>query len=601
MHFALFLGRMVKYEPSIRCSRPSPVIARYAEYLRNLYDRKTLPVESKSRPKSTNKFVSLAMICKQKESQSVMDAFTRATIYGCVDDIVETKKAIQLDDIGKLEDGSSATCVLIQGAPGVGKTTLAWQMCRMWEKGTLLQEYSLVVLLKMRDITTQKASSITSLFSPHNPKLQMAVSNEIDQKCGASILLLLEGYDELPQELQKSSIFASILEGEVLPKATVVVTCRTSSSDIVFEKIKSSKFQHVEVVGFTKELIEIYISDAIDDKEVLHSLHGYLKKYPHIHGLMYNPLNCGIVVDVYTSGNRGNNPPKTQTELYTSLTKTLLRRYLSTHPEHGQHKWPLPSFADLPPDVYPMFLRLCEIAYEGKLHDRVVFTNILPTQDTLGLMQAVPELYGTEKVTHNFLHLTLQEYLCAVHISYFSKQKLVESFQSLFGKVHLKVVLRFLAGLTKFNLHQAKNPSFFTKVAEFFRMRKSLTQCVVSLQHDRSGFIETLHWLFEAQEKELLSIILGQHTQEHDLSFYALSPFDCYVLGYCITQSACVWKISLRSSGISDDGMKMITGESTASLRNIATLDLHRNCIGSIGGTALGMHTVFFVYIHFCY
>ena len=588
------LGRLKQLQlskSSIQVPSRSQSVIRYAKYLRDVYECQILPVEKKLQPKSSQKYVNLAMIHKQKEKQSELDAFTSATIHGSVDDIVETKKSIVLQDIGKLEDGSLPRCILIQGAPGAGKTTLAWEMCRQWGEGRLLQQFSLVVLLKMRDITMQEATDVTSLFSRHDLELQKIVSNEVTQNRGASILLFLEGYDELPQELQERSIFASILEGEVLPKATVAVTSRTSSSDSVFEKIKSTKFQHIEVVGFTKEQIETYISDAIDDGEVLENLHAYLKKYPHIHGLMYNPLNCSIVVDVYTSGTRSDDPPKTQTELYTSLTKTLLRRYLSTHPIHAkQKKWLLSSFAELPPDVYAIFLELCEVAYKGMLDNRLIFQDIPPTQGTLGLMQTVPELYGTEKVTHNFLHLTLQEYLCAVHISSFTKQKLIRSFESLFGKPHLVVVLRFLAGLTKFNLNRGKNPSFLTKVAEFFGMRKSLTKCVATLQRDRSGFIETLHWLFEAQEKELLTFILGQGTQEHDLSFYYLSPFDCHVLGYCIAQSACKWKISLRSCGISEDNLKMITGESDTSLHNIATLDLHRNSIGFKGGITLGMY-----------
>ena len=587
------LKQLQSFKSSVKVPSQSQSVIRYAEYLRDVYKRQLLPVEKKLQPKSTKQFVNLAMIHKQKEKQSELDAFTSATIHGSVDDIVETKKSIVLQDIGKLEDGSLPCCILIHGAPGVGKTTLAWEMCRQWGEGRLLQQFSLVILLKMRDITMQEATDVTSLFSRHDLELQKIVSKEVTQNRGASILLFLEGYDELPQEMQKDSIFASILEGQVLPKATVAVTSRTSSSDSVFEKIKATKFQHIEVVGFTKQQIQTYISDAIDDEEVLENLHGYLKKYPHIHGLMYNPLNCSIVVDVYTSGNRSDDPPKTQTELYTSLTKTLLRRYLSTHLIHGKQKWLLSSFAELPPDVHAIFLELCEVAYKGMLHNRVVFQDIPPTQDTLGLMQAVPELYGPEKVTHNFLHLTLQEYLCAVHISSFPERKLVKSFESLFGKQHLVVVLRFLAGLTKFNLHQAKNASFLTKVAEFFRMRKSLTKCVVTLQHDRSGFIETLHWLFEAQEKELLTFIFGQGTQEHDLSFYSLSPFDCHVLGYCIAQSACKWKIDLRSCGISEDDLKMITGESDASLHNIATLDLCRNSIGSEGEISLGMCVYF--------
>ena len=142
-----------------------------------------------------------------------------------------------------------------------------------------------------------------------------------------------------------------------------------------------------------------------------------------------------------------------------------------------------------------MLLQLCKIAYEGIVLNCLIFSDISAGQQTLGLMQSVPELYkskATSAVSHNFLHLTLQEYLSAVHISTFSQHVFVEALESMFGKKHLTTVLRFLAGLTK--LAPQKGSSFTCKARAFFK--KSPIQCVKSLQRDALGFIDTLHWLF---------------------------------------------------------------------------------------------------------
>ena len=564
---------------------PTPAINRYGDYLRRIYNRRLLPYERKYSPKSTQKYINLAMISKHKESRAELDAFTRATIRGDVDDVVETKTAITPQDIGRLEDGSPAECVLIQGAPGVGKTTLAWEVCRQWGNGALFSEYLLVVLLKMRDQNIQKATTLSDLFKHPDPELQAAVCKDVVERNGKSILILLEGYDELPPDIQERSIFSALIEGKELPNATILVTSRTSSSDIVYTICKTTKFQHVEVVGFTGEQIESYIENTVADEKVLEAFRHYLKKYPHIHGLMYIPLNCGIILDVFISRCNDEEPPTTQTELYTVLTKTILYRYLSSHPLHGKQKWRLSGFSDLPQDVHSNFLQLCKVAYEGILSNHLIFSDIPADQETLGLMQSVPELYestATSAVSHNFLHLTLQEFLSAVHISAFSQHVFVETLENMFGKKHLAVVLRFLAGLTKL---APQKGSFTSKVRAFFS--KSPIQCVKSLQRDTLGFVNTMHWLFEAQKKELLSEVLGRNIQDRNLSSQFLSPFDCYALGYCIANSQCTWKLNLKSCSITEEGMSMIASNGDGSFRGVSVLNLDRNSIGNQGGTAL--------------
>ena len=567
---------------------PTPAMQRYGEYLRRVYARQVLPCENKYKPKSTQKYINLTMISKYKESRAELDAFTKATIIGNIDDVIETKIAITLQDIGQLEDGSSAQCILVQGGPGVGKTTLAWEICHQWGKGSLLQHYSLVILLKMRDQCVREAKILSDLFRYPDPELQATLYKDIVQNNGNSVLMLLEGYDELPPEVQVKSPLADLIEGKVLPEATILITTRTSSSDIVFEKCKATKFQHIEVVGFTKEQIDSYINDVLSDQEVLRDFRYYLEKFPHIHGLMHVPLNCGIVLDVYTSRSSNDKPPKTQTELYTALTKTLLCRYLSSHQVHGTQKLRISNFSDLPADTSATFIELCKIAYQGIVSNQQIFSNMPTNQETLGLMQAVPELYGSEEssaTSHNFLHLTLQEFLSAVHISSFSQQMLVKTLESFFGKKHLVIVLRFLAGLTKLEPQQTGNPSVIGKASSFFR--KSPVRYVKSLQQDAMGFIETLHWLFEAQEKELLLQVLGRRPQDRNLSSQTLSPFDCYALGYCIANSECNWTLNLRSTTIDEEGMTMMADNCNGRFRNVAVLDLIRNGIATKGAAAL--------------
>ena len=173
---------------------------------------------------------------------------------------------------------------------------------------------------------------------------------------------------------------------------------------------------------------------------------------------MYIPLNSAIVVTVYQESQAGTvcALPTTRTELYTALARTLLLRYLRGHPEYESGTKPMKTFNDLPPVVYGKFSELCKLAYSGIAgnsdHVQLIFNDSdLPSDfDSLGFMDSVTELYVTQGTvsSHNFLHLTFQEFLAAVHISTMSPSDQLEHFQR-HKDGRYRVVLRFLAGLTK--------------------------------------------------------------------------------------------------------------------------------------------------------
>ena len=75
-------------------------------------------------------------------------------IQGNIDEIHHKKTPLELSDIGWIDVYDSeeqklvrrlSQEILIEGAPGVGKTTLAWHLCRKWEKGELFQQWPVVV------------------------------------------------------------------------------------------------------------------------------------------------------------------------------------------------------------------------------------------------------------------------------------------------------------------------------------------------------------------------------------------------------------------------------------------------------------------------
>ena len=83
------------------------------------------------------------------------------------------------------------------------------------------------------------------------------------------------------------------------------------------------------------------------------------------------------------------------TEMYSSLIRSLLLRYLLDHPVHGKKMWTIHTFNDLPQDVYQQLRELGKRAHEGILdRQQTIFFDLPKDFETLGLMQCDPELYA---------------------------------------------------------------------------------------------------------------------------------------------------------------------------------------------------------------
>ena len=486
-----------------------------------------------------------------------LNKFREQTIHGCVDDILEWKAPIAMKDILKpnyvYEKGKVKECpvtqLLIEGAPGIGKSTFAWEVCQKWGEDELFHDYSLVVMLKFRDKRVQEAKNISDLFYHPHPQLQSEIIDDIILTRGHGLLLILEGFDEAPvSKRTMNSIFVRLFTGQELPKATVILTTRPSASAELRILCRGHHSRRIEVVGFGKEEIDQYIRCAFSDEQLISEFTQYLSLYPHIHALMYVPLNSAIVVEVFKScSSSGTVVPKTMTQLYSSLMRSLLLRYLKDKQEYRDTCTSIHSFKDLSQPVCHQFHNICKLAYTGIMsaETELIFRDLPSDFDPLGLMQTCPELYVDSGacVSYNMLHFTVQEYLAAYYISKLSKDEQVAFMKEHISNAKLEVVLRFLAGFSLSELGQ----DLWDVVRGFTcQTLPGMSLLKVAFEETKSLELQILHWLFESQDRSALTSIIGSDS----VCFYrdcrtALLPFDWYVLGYCITHSGCDWKLEL--------------------------------------------------------
>ena len=510
---------------------PTTAVGKYAAYLRKVYLRSKLPIKGKWPPSPCKKIIKLAVIEKKDDSNTSETAkLVRAE---SIDEYMmdNCMTPVSLDDLLVTKDGSPPKTVVVQGAPGIGKSTFAWKFCRKWAKEKLYQNYQLVVLLRMRDRRVREATKLTDLFNalhPHDPELTVSVTKEVVSCGGKGVLLLFEGLDELPSSLlAEDSLLLEILQGFSLPEVTLVVTSRPWAVQTLIEKCGDQISRRVEILGFTKEDISRYVSNAFCEEEKK-DVTDYLYTHPQLEAIMHIPLNAAFVVQIYKECKRSKQAiPHTMTQLYSTLVQGLLLRYMKSIPEFSELK--IVDLKSLPEPIKTSFEQLCLLAFMSfaKLTVQVTFTDseaaLYGCLDSLGLMQSSSDLSidtGTT-VTHSFLHFTIQEFLAAYHLSLQSLQTQALFFETHSGDPQFAVLLGFLVGLNSSVLQNYQCPDRFN----------ILSYC--------------LHWLHESQSPKDVAYFLGNGVISFR-KYFNLSPFDIYTLTYCLCHSNCKWELSLN-------------------------------------------------------
>ena len=418
----------------------------YAQYLKSLYKVKTLACSSDDQwpPPVTDKIFRLAMIKTEEQVRrrySEDDVVRNKTIEGKVDDILQRKVSIELEDILK-EIEHQRKLVLIEGAPGSGKSTLSLYICRQWTEKNLFPEYELVILVKLRELPIQNAKSIAELLPRRDETMGHNIEKAITDIDGLNVLFVLDGWDELPQGASAYSIILNLIKGIQLHKSSIIVTSRPTSSAILHSLV----FLRTEILGFTKEELHLYFMKCLENcRQAVETLLQRIRQDPFVEGNCYLPLNASILVHLFKCG--GNVLPTTQYGIFTELVCSCIYRHLK---KTQKQECNLKSLDELPLEVDRAFQELCQLAYSGIMEDRVVF-DLSSDFNTLGLLQGVESFaIGGKSYSFNFLHLSIQELLAAIYMATkLEESEQTEQFNELFGKLRFAAVFQFFAAKTK--------------------------------------------------------------------------------------------------------------------------------------------------------
>ena len=453
-------------------------------------------------------------------------------------------RPLTLADILNVKEADNKV-ILIEGGPGMGKSTLAIEICKCWADGELLEEYDAVILLPLRDPEIQVANNIGDLLLVENKNEQEALYDEITASQGDKICFILEGYDELPEQLRKVPVFAKIKEK--LPKCTLIYTSRPEACS----QLQCVVSQRIVIRGFKEEQVDEYINNAFenveDGKEKALKLTSHVKSNPSIRSILNVPINVAIICHLFLLT---LSLPNTLTELYNLLCLNLILRHINKH-SPGEVDF-LDNLDDLPVGTREQFSNLCMLAFRGRKDDQIIFSSheikrygVDPNKlSGLGLLMIAPStsVYGREK-SYNFLHLTVQEYCSAFCLSTLTNKEQFNCFKKYQFYESFQMIWRFYSGITRLRNKDTLHCMLPSKwVESHYRKRR---------------IIELLNCVHEAHNDKVCHVV-GNHLDGNiDLSGCKLDQISCSALGYLL--QACRGAIvNLICCLLGDEGCRIL-------------------------------------------
>ena len=345
--------------------------------------------------------------------------------------MLDTSRATkEIEEIlAPLDENTESAFILIEGAPGIGKSILLKEIAYRWGKKQLLKKFEFVILICLRDTSLQQIKSVDDLLQlfcigdKNATQIVSACAEYLFDNGGKTLTLLLDGYDEYPEHLRESSLVTKILKRQVLPLCGLVVSSRPHAS----EHLREEATIRVDILGFTETEREHYIKQALPDQpHKVKELTQYLHQQPSLDSICFSPFNMVILLYLYK---RGIPLPKNAMELYHHFICSTICRHLSKFGDPS--KYNITDLTNLPDPYNRIIQQLSKLSLEALNNNKLIFTleeitascpDIAANPGAIngfGLLQAVRHfgLYA-KTMTLNFIHYSIQEFLAAHYISH---------------------------------------------------------------------------------------------------------------------------------------------------------------------------------------
>ena len=333
------------------------------------------------------------------------------------------------DIFATLEKGEDVM-TLVEGSPGIGKTTFCLKLAYDWANENTATTFTFlnfefVLLLKCRDIDGDIMEAISEQLLPEDieektrKKLLDFIKDIHNQE---KILIILDGLDELPQKSKHH--VDKLLDRRILPFCYVLATSRQEKGIEVRNKFAFDILLQIE--GFTERDAFEYVRKHFQNVGPGQSSKGErlieeIKENTLLHALRDNPLSLLLLCVIYEDYE--GKLPSSRSALYQIIVRCLLRRYCAKHNLEG-HKDDKVLEKKFRKDI----LALGKLAWKCLLTDRYGFREEelteLESRNEKLVARELGLVYKEESLKrlapqheYCFLHKTFQEFLAASYIA----------------------------------------------------------------------------------------------------------------------------------------------------------------------------------------
>ena len=428
---------------------------------------------------------------------------------------------------------------LIIGPPGIGKSSLAIELCKRWSRKELLHKYEYVILLEVSDPDINSAKKLKDVID------NKEWCDKIETTNGRDCLFIIEGYDELAPDSKKLGLVAKLIKAKSLSEASLIVTSRPTYKDELSNYFDAKA---IEITGFSSSGKDEYIEHRLL-KQNAKSFRDCFSRFPIMDECSSIPFYLAILVHLFAGYKQTCNPtlaerfPNTLTKMYGALICELILQFAEKHPRFSKLvskniHLPPGEFRNLAPEIYMSFLKLCQLSYKALIDPNYALK--ADDQESFNLVNEHNESIEGRSKYFSFLHSSIKEYLGAYFISRMDPEFIKNHWLNMIECKRFNLALQFLSGFHGCTL-------------------KDLFVIKPSDPHNDFHNFYTFRQLCEFDSNKVITTAFEKVNKPRVFRTWpAPSPGDFWCLGRIIALSACDWELGFTIQHLQNCHFQML-------------------------------------------
>ncbi|XP_062240303.1 protein NLRC3-like [Platichthys flesus] len=466
--------------------------------------------------------------------------------------------------------------VLVTGVAGIGKTILVQKMLFDFGGRKDHLAFDFIIHMTFRDLNLiDKPTNFRELVLRKNRHLSKELDNILanDER----LLIILDGFDEFrhyrgcnvdvfvtepDEEAEVVEVLGSLMQGELLPNASVMLTSRPTAVNHIPVGCVD---RFVLIAGFSLAEVHDFFLHYFRDDAFADRMFAVVSANELMLTLCYIPAFCYIVCCILKeSKDLCGESPKTMTDIYVQYLVCLIRSHTQARSETFLQEQSAKGMEQLSDIV----IKLGRLAFRKLMEHQTLFyssdSDVAALEEcslvSTFLDKTVTQEPGYTKEVYSFAHLTVQEFFAAVYCALTDHPLPDASTGGGTNSGHLDLFNRFLSGiLSERNtnlLSRHLGLSYHKDKMDTYRQR--IIRELAVLCDNGAHILNHLHCLFEQQDPSL-ALAVQPKTLRINVSDETLSQMDYNAIKYFLNPiEGKISELDLTGTGVSCEALRDI-------------------------------------------